>query len=41
MKKILLALATLAVGMGAAGCTTYQERTIDKGTVVEQHTVVE
>ena len=41
MNKILLALACLAVVLGATGCTTYEEKTVDKGTVVEQHTVVE
>ena len=40
MKAILLGL-TLLVVAGITGCTTYQERIIDEGTVVEQRTVVE
>lgn len=39
--KILFAMASLILMAAAMGCTTYQERIIDEGTVVEQRTIVE
>lgn len=39
--RILFAMAALILMATAMGCTTYQERIIDEGTVVEQRTIVE
>lgn len=39
--KAWMGLMTLVLAVAASGCTTYQERVIDEGTVVEQRTIVE
>lgn len=41
MKKGIVLGILLGMMVTALGCTQYQERTIDEGTVVEQHTIVE
>lgn len=41
MKKTLLVLSVALLGGSLSGCTTYEERIIDEGTVVEQRMIVE
>lgn len=41
MRKGLLLLSITILGSFLSGCTTYEERIIDEGTVVEEHMVVE
>ena len=39
--KMILAAMGMMLAVAATGCNTYQERTIDEGTVVEQRMIVE
>jgi len=39
--KWVLSVLGLLLAVAVMGCTTYQERIIDEGTVVEQRTIVE
>lgn len=41
MKKLSALLTVLLLGSVVSGCTTYEERIIDEGTVIEQRMIVE
>ena len=41
MKKSLLLMSVVVLGACLSGCTTYENRVIDEGTVTEQRMIVE
>ncbi len=41
MKKSLFLMSVIVFGSFLSGCTTYENRVIDEGTVTEQRMIVE
>jgi len=41
MKKAFTFLTVVFLAGALSGCTTYEERTIDEGTVIEERMIVE